>query len=59
MNKRGVKLHLTYSLVKVDPQKERVVESPDDLINLKIKHSEVHWVRYLCAQLAFRRSTPM
>jgi len=38
-------LHQTYSLVKVDPRRERIVESPDDLISLKIKPSEVEWVR--------------
>ena len=33
-------------MVKVDPTRERIVESPDDLQYLNIKPSEVDWVRH-------------
>jgi hypothetical protein len=42
--KKPIKLHNTSSLVKVDRTRERVVESPDELIRLKIKKSEIDWV---------------
>ncbi len=42
--KKPIKLHNTSSLVKVDKTRERVVESPDELIRLKIKKSEIDWV---------------
>ena len=42
--KKPIKLHNTSSLVKVDRRRERVVESPDELIRLKVKKSDVDWV---------------
>lgn len=42
--KKPIKLHNTSSLVKVDRRRERVVESPDELIRLKVKKSDVDWI---------------
>ena len=41
---KPIKLHNTSSLVKVDRRRERVIESPDELIRLKVKKSDVDWV---------------
>ncbi len=45
MEKSSIRLHQNLSVVKVDPTRERIVESPDDLQYLNIKPSEVEWVR--------------
>jgi hypothetical protein len=49
--KKPIKLHNTSSLVKVDRRRERVVESPDELIRLKIKKSDVDWVSGFASNL--------
>ncbi len=42
---KAIKLHSTPSVVKVEKGKERIIESPDDLIRLNVKKTEVDWVR--------------
>ena len=49
--KKPIKLHNTSSLVKVDRRRERVVESPDELIRLKVKKSDVDWVSGFAANI--------
>lgn len=53
--KKTIKLHNTSSLVKVDRKRERVVESPDELMRLKIKKSDIDWVSVLILYNKFKQ----
>ena len=43
-SQRSYRLHNTASVVKVNTRSDRVVESPDDVQQLKIKESELVWI---------------